>query len=249
MTLLRLVFIGFLVLFFSSSIGAQNSSQLEVGDSYDRYRTLETTLSSTLPDLKAACENLLKDLKDGTIESSLDSVKTQREALENLEAKLKQDESFNIIEDSLERIQGALGRAENALEKKKIAMAKLALQKTVLYTKILLESPVLKMTQTQIDLQEASIRIRNKDYNASAAYINSALGRIGGMQIEGDPALQQQMNQIKSDLALLHQQTILGQAQEEEAAHSIWKRMQDAQWNSMGNYYNLWSQTYHPWDQ
>jgi len=249
MTLLRVVFISFLVLILSPSLKAQNSSQLEVGDSYDRYRTLETTLSSTLPDLKAACENMLKDLKDGTIESSLDSVKAQRDTLEALETKLKQDESFSIIEDSLERIQGALGRAENALEKRKLSMAKMALQKTVLYTKILLESPVLKMTQTQIDLNEASVRIRNKDYNASAAYINSALGRIAGIQIEGDPVLQQQMNNIKTDLALLHQQTILGQAQEEEAAHSIWKRMQDAQWNSMGNYYNLWSQTYHPWDQ
>ncbi|MFO1520407.1 MAG: hypothetical protein U1F57_12225 [bacterium] len=161
---------------------------------------------------------------------------------------IRPDPNFDQVEDSFDRIKNSLLKAESALQKKNYAAARKALQQSDIYAKVLLESPVLHMTLAEIDLDQASLRIANKDYIASGLFLEKALDHIKALEVNDNPKLTSQINQIKNNIVVLHQQTILGKYKDELAGRSIWRQMRQAQVESMSHYYDMWSRTYHPWE-
>jgi hypothetical protein len=246
-TTLILIVFGLGIAFLPSK-GISQEKEIEAGTSQKRYQELETDLNQRLPDLKEQCESILKELSRKKIAPSLESVQNKITDLDSIITRLRKDPNFEAVVESLTQIRSSLSRAADSLERKNLSQAKIALKKSVIYTKVLLESPVLKMTQAEIDMDAASQRIHFGDYTSSGNYLDKAVANIGSMQIEGNPALQNELDRIKSDIVILHQQTILGKAKEEAASRSIWKRMHQAQVESLSHYYDMWSRSYHPWE-
>ncbi len=218
------------------------------GNPYVLYSDLDRTLSTNLPNLKEKLNSLLSDFKKGKTPPSLEEVKAINATLSHILERIRPDPNFDFIEKSLDEIRNSLSKAEGALQKKNLREAQRELQRSATHTKILLESPLLKMTEAEIDLDQASQRIINKDYVAAGLFLERALNHIQGLKFDGNPKLTAQLGQIRNNIVLVHQQTILGQYKDELANRAIWKQMRQAQVDSMSHYWDMWSNTYRTWD-
>lgn len=244
----RFIFLS--VTLFAFPLLAQNTptTDIQMVNPYGLYMDLNKAFSDNLPQFQQQLESVLKDLNKGKAPETLQWVKA---AVANLDAfidKIRPDPNFDQIEASFDKMKTALQQAEAALQKKNIPAAKRALQRADIMAKVLVESPVMKMTQAQIDLDQASRQIVQKDYVAAGMFIDQALTHIQDIKADNNPKLASALGSIKNDLVLLHQQAILGKAADAEKGRSIWKYMQQTQANSMSYYYDMWSSTYHPWD-
>ncbi len=239
--------LGFLTISFSSLIlGAENTS-LDLGSSYNRYSQVEQDLTKELPSLRDEVKTILKTLNQkGTLPENLKSLADDIVLLDSIVGRVREDPNFDEVEASLDQINNSLKQAQNAYRKNQLGQARALLKKSAIYTKILIESPLLKMTQAEIDMDQASTRIGNKDYVAAGLFINQALDHLQGMQIQGNMKLNDQLAQIKNKLVVLHQQTILGKYKDDQDSRSIWKNMRQVQVDSLSHYYDMWSNTYNP---
>ncbi len=238
--------LGLFLAFFSLNLSAQNAS-LNVGNSYYRYSQVEADLTKELPELRNEVKTVLQTLNQkGALPDDLKSLEDDMQTLDNILAKLRDDPNFDEIEESLDQINNSLKQAQIAYKSHQVEKAKTLLKKSAIYTKILIDSPLMKMTQAEIDMDQASLRIGNKDYIAAGSFINEALDHLQGIQIPSNDKLNQQITQIKSKLVVLHQQTMLGKAQDDKDSRSVWKNMRQVQVDSLSHYYDMWSNTYNP---
>lgn len=247
-----LIFVAafFVFIFSASPLRAQRSPQadIQMTNPYSLYLDLNKAFLENLPQFQQQLESILKDFNKGKAPETLQWVKGVLNNLDVLIDKIRPDPNFDQIEASFDKMKATLRQAEAALQKKNIAAAKKALQRADIMAKVFVESPVMKMTQAQIDLDQASRQIAQKDYVAAGMFINQALEHIQGINADNNPKLASALGSIKSDLVILHQQAIIGKAQDESKGRSIWQHMQQTQANSMSYYYDMWSSTYHPWD-
>lgn len=228
------------------SLQAQNAS-LNLGDSYYRYSQIEQDLTKELPSLRNEVNNILKAINQkGALTDDLKSLNDDIQALDATLSKLRDDPNFDSVETMLDQVNNSMKQAQDAYQKKQLDKAKALLKKAAVYTKILIDSPMMKMTQAQIDMDQASLRINAKDYVAAGSFINEALDHLQGIQIPGSDKINQQMTQIKNKLVVLHQQAMLGKAKDEQDSRSVWKNMKQVQVDSLSHYYDLWSDTYNP---
>lgn len=232
--------------FFSLTSQAQEAN-LALGNSYNRYSQVEQDLTKELPALKNEVNTILQNLnQSANLGADLKSLDDNIQSLTNTLSKLRDDPSFDSVEASLDQINNSLKQAQIAYQNKQMGKAKALLKKSAVYVKILIDSPLMKMTQAEIDMDQASLRIGSKDYVAAGLFINEALDHLSGIQIQGNAKLTDQINQIKNKLVVLHQQTILGKAQDDKDSRSVWKNMRQVQVDSLSHYYDMWSDTYNP---
>jgi len=123
--------------------------------------------------------------KKGALPDDLKSLEDDMQILDNILAKLREDPNFDEIKVSLDQINNSLKQAQVAYKNKQIEKAKILLKKSAIYTKILIESPLMKMTQAEIDMDQAALRVGSKDYVAAGSFINEALDHLQGIQIQG----------------------------------------------------------------
>ncbi len=226
------------------SLQAQTSS-LNLGDSYYRYSQIEQDLTKELPSLRDEVKTILQNLNQkGVLGNDLKSLNDDIQALDNTLSKLRDDPNFDQVETMLDQVNNSIKQAQDAYNKKQVDKAKVLLKKAAVYTKILIDSPMMKMTQAQIDMDQASLRINSKDYIAAGSFINQALDHVQGIQIQGNEKLNQQMAQIKNKLVVLHQQAMLGKYKDDQDSRSVWKNMRQVQVDSLSHYYDLWSDSY-----
>lgn len=226
--------------------GAQDSN-LALGNSYYRYSQVEQDLTKELPALRNEVKTVLQSFdQKGTLPENLKSLDDDMQSLTHTLSKLRDDPSFDSIESSLDQINNSLKQAQVAYQNKQLAKAKALLKKSAIYIKILVESPLMKITQAEIDMDQASMRIGSKDYIAAGSFINQALDHLQGIQIQGNDKLNQQLTQIKSKLVVIHQQAMLGKYKDDQDSRSVWKNMKQVQVDSLSHYYDMWSDTYNP---
>ena len=224
------------------------TSDIQTGNPYQYYSDINQVLSDKLPAFKEELEAMIKDFSKGKAPETLQWV---REKIANGDAsidRIRPDPNFDQIEDAWDKIKSGLTQAEAALQRKNYGAAKKALQRTDIMAKVLLESPVLKMTQAEIDLDQASQHLNNKDYIAAGMFLDQALTHIQGINIEKNPKLGSQLDGIKNQIVIAHQQVILGKYKADSDNRSIWRQMRQAQTASWSHYYDMWSNTYRPWD-
>ncbi len=213
---------------------------------YQLYSNVEQSLTSLLPELKEQLENLSKNLKNSS--QSFKSVKTNLSKLESISKQIQSEQNFQQIHSSIEKIKSLTDKANQLTKENKIKEAKQNLNQSILYTKILLKSPVLKMSEAQIDLDQANQRIERKDYIAAGMFLENSLTHLNEIKMD-DRKLAGQIQKIKRDITITHRQILLGKYKDELAKKSVWKRMRQTQVDSFSHYYDLWSQKYQPDDQ
>lgn len=232
------VFLGF--------VNAQDSD-LALGNSYYRYSQVEQDLTQELPALRDEIKTVLQSLdQKGNLPENLKTLDDDMQKLTTTLSKLRDDPSFDQVEASLDQINNSLKQAQVAYQNKQLAKSKALLKKSAVYVKILVDSPLMKMTQAEIDMDQASMRIGNKDYVAAGSFIDQALGHLQGIQIQGNEKLNQQLSQIKNKLVVIHQQAMLGKYKDDQDSRSVWKNMKQVQVDSLSHYYDMWSNTYNP---
>jgi len=205
---------------------------------YELYSNVEQSLTSMLPELKEQLEALSKNIKNSS--QSFKSIKTNLSKLEAISKKIQSEENFKQIHASIEKIKSLTDHANQLTKENKIAEAKRELNKSILYTKILLKSPVIKMSEAQIDLDQANQRIEKKDYIAAGLFLEKSLSDLNEIKMD-DPKLEQQIQKIKKDILITHRQIMLGKYKDNLATKSVWKRMRQTQVDSFSHYYDLWS--------
>ena len=230
----------------SGSAKTQTSS-LDLGNSYYRYSQVEQDLTKELPELRNEVKTLLQTLNQkGVLAYDLKSLDDDIQNLTNTLSKLSDDPSFDQIEVTLDQINNSLKQAQVAYKNKQLNKTKTLLKKSAIYIKILVDSPLMKMTQAEIDMDQASLRVGSKDYIAAGSFINQALDHLQGIQIQGNDKLNQQPSQVKSKLVVLHQQAMLGKYKDDQDSRSVWKNMRQVQVDSLAHYYDMWRNTYNP---
>jgi len=223
-------------------------SDITSGNPYQYYSDIDQALTTKLPDFQQQLEGVIKDFNKGKTPETLEWLKTTIAKGDAFIDRVRPDSNFDQLETSFDQIKNALVQAEAALQKKNYAAAKKALQRADVLTKVLLESPMLKMTQASIDLDQAGQRINNKDYIAAGMFLDHALDNLQGINIEKNPKLAAELDGIKNQIVITHQQVILGKYKADQDSRSIWKQMRQAQVESWSHYYDMWSNTYRPWD-
>jgi len=234
------------VLLATASLQAQTSN-LQLNNSYYRYSQIEQDLTKELPSLRDEVKGILQNLNQkGALSDDLKSLEDDIQTLDATLGKLRDDPNFDPVESSLDQINNSLKQAQIAYKNKQLDKTKALLKKAAVYTKVLIDSPVMKMTQAEIDMDQADLRITGKDYVAAGSFINQALDHLQGIQIQGNDKLNQQITQIKSKLVVLHQQAMLGKYKDDQDSRSVWKNMKQVQVDSLSHYYDMWSDTYNP---
>ncbi len=213
---------------------------------YQLYSNVEQSLTSMLPELKEQLESLSKNLKNSS--QSFKSIKTNLSKLESISKQIQSEQNFQQIHSSIEKIKSLTDKANQLTKENKIKEAKQNLNQSILYTKILLKSPVLKMSEAQIDLDQANQRIERKDYIAAGMFLENSLTHLNAIKIE-DRKLENQIQKIKKDIVITQHQISIGKYKNSLASKSVWKRMRQTQVDSFSHYYDLWSQKYQPEDQ
>lgn len=237
---------GLGALLLSAPLKAQNAN-LDLGSSYDRYSRVEQDLTKELPNLRNEVKTILQTLNQkGALADDLKSLDDNMQSLTNTLSKLRDDPSFDQIESSLDQINNSLKQAQVAYKNKQLAKAKTLLKKSAVYIKVLVDSPLMKMTQAEIDMDQASVRVGNKDYVAAGLFVNEALDHLQGINIQGNPKLNDQLTKVKSQLVVLHQQAMLGKYKDDKDSKAIWRNMKQVQVDSLSHYYDMWSNTYNP---
>jgi hypothetical protein len=231
-----------------AALALAQTSDIQAGNPYQYYADINQVLSDRLPAFKEELEQMIKDFNRGKAPETLDWV---RQKIANGDAfidKIRPDPNFDEIEASWDKLKAGLSQAETALKSKNYPAAIKALKRTDVMAKVLLESPMMKMTQAEIDVDQASQRLNNKDYIAAGMFLDQALTHLQGINIEKNPKLSAKIDSIKSQIVIAHQQVILGKAKTDQDSRSIWRQMRQAQVDSWSHYYDMWSNTYRPWD-
>ncbi len=239
-----ILFICLLGNLFSPNIFAEKA---EIESSpYQLYSNVEQSLTTLLPELKGELENLSKSLKNSS--QSFKSVKKDLTKLELISKQIQSEQNFREIHSSIEKIKSLTQKANQLTQENKIKEAKQSLNQSILYTEVLLKSPVLKMSEAQIDLDQANQRIGRKDYIAAGMFLEKSLLHLNEIEMD-DRKLAGQIQKIKRDITITHRRIQLGKYKDELAKKSVWKRMRQTQVDSFSHYYDLWSQKYQPDDQ
>jgi hypothetical protein len=235
---------------FSSALLAgpafSQNPEIQSGNPYQYYSDINQVLTDRLPAFKEELEGMIADFNKGKAPETLEWVKQKIANGDALIDRIRHDPNFDEVKDAWDKLKASLSQAETALKNKQYAAAKKALQRTDVIAKVLLESPFLKMTQAEIDLDQASLHLNNKDYIAAGMFLDEALNHLQGLNIEKNPKLSSKMESIKNQIVIAHQQVILGKYKVESDNRSIWRQMRQAQVDSWSHYYDMWSNTRRP---
>ncbi len=247
--LLKILPVWFL-LFFPVAIHAQGAkTEIEMGGpKMKQYIQVEEQVSQGLPDFLGKIQNAGMQLKKGKTNDSLNSLQDAQTELESSMKVLGEDKAYQEIKNNFVTVDNSLKNASDALKLGKRKMANQAIAKAYRYSRALSESPALKLTSAMVSLDVASQYIQSKNYSSADNFLNRAIGILG--QIENSPKIDtQEIQSVKNDVVVIHQQVVLGKLADEKPIKTVYDRMAIANTNMLYQYYDMWSKNDVVWEQ
>ncbi len=240
---------GFLFIFPLVSYAQGMKTEVQMGGpKMQQYIQVEGQVSQGLPDFLSKIQNAGIQLKKGKAAESLSSLNEAKADLENIMKVLGEDKAYQEIKNNFATVDDSLKNAIEALQGGKRKMATQAIAKAYRYGKALSESPTLKLTSTMVSLDVASQYIQNKNYSSAGTFLNRAIDTLG--QIENNPKIDmKEVQNLKNDIVLLHQQVVLGKLADEKPIKTVYDRMAIANTNMLYQYYDMWSKNDVVWEQ
>ncbi len=249
---------AFLLVFFLLNPGAQaqsnppqtNQEQSEIGVKLNdqQFSQVETQLEQGIPSILEQIKNIGDQVKLGNWEQAKQLLDQAKKDGQQVKRVLEQGPQYDEIESYVDKIREAMALTEQALgaRQKKPALQNLA--QAYKWAKAISESPVLKLTATEIALGQASQQILQRDYNAAGLFLQKAVDSIS--EVQQDPRVNSaELNKLKNDIILTQQQVVLGKLQDEKRLNRFVPGLAAARVNALNTYYTVWDRSNMPWDQ
>ncbi len=232
--------------------------QLAVAQSYETDISLnpevknlveiETNLNKRLEKLVRNLQNLANMTEKGDYLQARRLLLEMKKNIDHAERAVANQKSLTSLKKFLKSLENDLRTTNRALMKSNKKKALDALTDAYRRAQALkdADSPVFKLTSAEIALNQASQLISGKDYQNAALYLEQAINYITEIQTSG-PINTQQLNQLKSDIIVTHQQVVLGKLEDEKALGRFVPGLEAARYNTIHSYYDIWSRSDEPW--
>lgn len=227
---------------------SKSSSDVEMGSSTKSLLEVENKIQTGVPGFLDNIQDAQKLLKAGKWEESQAAIQQAQTELNQVADVIKSYSNFQEVDLGLKNIEMNLREANYALQRRRKVDANREIGEAYKTTKALADSPVLKLSAAKVSLGAANQEIINRNYANAGLLLQNAIDSLSALQ--DNPYInKQEINALKNDIVIAHQQVILGKMQNKNYMSQIYDRASAATSNSFYQYYDIWTRTNLPWDQ
>ncbi len=222
-------------------------SEVGMEPTMQKYVEVEQQLSQGLPMILEKIQETANMVKKNQFEEARAFGKQAIEEARVDEKIFTKDSHFKEIADYVDKMEDFLTEADNALINKQKSLALKKLSEAYRYTKVISESPVLKLAAAEIALGSASRMIVGRDYKSAGIFLQRAIDNITAVQ--QDPKVNsQELNALKNEIVITQQQVVLGKMQDEKRLKNFYPGLAAARVNTLNSYYSIWNRSTMPWE-
>jgi hypothetical protein len=218
-----------------------------MGLTMQKYTEIEAQLEQGMPMILEKIQETAALVKQNKFAEGRDLLRKAVEEARADEQIFTKESHYKEIANYIDKMEDALTQADQAMEKKQKKVALDQLARAYRMTKVIAESPVLKMVASEIALGQADRMIMNKDYDSAGIFLQRAVDNI--TQIQQDPRMNtQDLNKLKNDIIITQQQVVLGKMNDEKRLKNFYPGLAAARVNTLNTYYDVWNRSNVPWE-
>lgn len=245
-----LVFSGVMVLGVSgfAQEDKQNmKSDVGVGVTMQKYTEIQSRLEQGMPMILEKIQETANLVKQDKFAEGRVLLRSAVEEAREDEQIFTKESHYTEIANYIDKMEDALTLADQAMERRQKKAALDQLARAYRMTKVISESPVLKMVASEIALNQADRMIMNKDYNSAGIFLQRAVDNI--TEAQKDPRMNTpELNKLKNDIIITQQQVVLGKMQDEKRLQNFYPGLAAARVNTLNTYYDVWTRSNAPWE-
>jgi hypothetical protein len=231
---------------FSQDSAQGMTTDVGVGVTMQKYTEIESQLSQGMPMVLEKIQETANLVKQNKFAEGREFLKAALEEARSDERIFTKDSHFKEIADYVDKMEDALTLADQAMARGQRKAALDQLTKAYRMTKVIAESPVLKIVAAEIAVGQADRMIAAKDYNSAGIFLQRAIDNI--TQIQQDPRVNTpELNQLKNNIIITQKQVTLGQMQDERRLRNFYPGFAAARVNTLNTYYDVWTRSSAPW--
>ncbi len=233
---------------FNSPQSNRDSSEIGVNLNDQQFSQVETQLEQGIPNILEQIKNIGDQVKAGNWDQAKVLLEQAKKDGQQVKRVLEQGPQYDEIESYVDKIREAMALTDQAIISRQKRPALQNLAQAYKWAKAISESPVLKLTATEVALGQASQQILQRDYNAAGLFLQKAVDSIS--EVQQDPKVNSaELNKLKNDIILTQQQVVLGKLQDEKRLNRFVPGLAAARVNALNTYYTVWDRSNMPWDQ
>jgi hypothetical protein len=225
------------------------TSDVEMSSSAQPIIEAESQVQTGLPAFLVKIQQAQAMLRKNNWEGAQANIQQAKDALDITMVKLEKITTYEEVDLGLKHIELNLREALFALQHHRKADANREIGDAYKTTKALSVSPLLKLTTAKVSIGAANREILNKNYSNAGSLLQRAIDDLNALQ--GNSTVdQQEINSLKNDIVIAHQQVILGKKiSDKNYLNQLYDRASAASSNALYQYYDMWTRTTLPWDQ
>ena len=221
-------------------------SEVGMGITMKEYTEIETQLEQGMPLILEKIKGTGELVKKGQYEEGRAFLKKAIEEARAEEKIFSKESHYKEISEYVDKMEDALTRADQAMEKRQKQAAMTQLKRAYNMTKVIAKSPVLKMVAAEIALGQASRMIGQRNYSSAGIFLQRAIDNI--TTVQQDPKLNtDDLKKLKNDIIITQNQVVLGQMKDEKRLKSFYPGLAAARANTLNTYYSIWDRNNEPW--
>jgi hypothetical protein len=222
-------------------------TEVGVGVTMQKYTEIESQLEQGMPMILEKIQETANLVKQNKFQEGRDYLATAVKEARSDEKIFTKDSSYSEIANYVDKMEDALTLADEAMAKKQKQVALNQLTRAYRMTKVIAESPVLKMVASEVALNQADRLIMSKDYDSAGIFLQRAIDNITDAQ--KDPRMNtQELNKLKNDIIITQQQVVLGKMKDEKRLKNFYPGLAAARVNTLNTYYDIWTRSNVPWE-
>jgi hypothetical protein len=231
----------------TNKTGQGMKTDVGVGVTMQKYTEIESQLEAGMPMILEKIQDTANLVKQNKFQEGREYLANALKEARSDEKIFTKDSPYKEIADYVDKMGDALTLADHAManRQKKIALDQLA--RAYRMTKVISESPVLKMVASEVAINQADRLIMSKDYESAGIFLQRAVDNI--TEAEKDPRMNTpELNQLKNDIIITQQQVVLGKMKDEKRLKNFYPGLAAARVNTLNTYYDIWTRSNMPWE-
>ena len=226
--------------------GQGMKSDIGVGVTMQKYTEIQSQLEQGMPMILERIQDTANLVKQNKFQEGRDYLANALKEARTDEKIFTKDSSYTEIADYVDKMEDSLTLADQAManHQKKVALNQLA--KAYRMTKVISESPILKIVAADVALSQADRLVLSKDYQSAGIFLQRAVDNI--TEAEKDPRMNTaELNKLKNNIIITQQQVVLGQMKDERSIRNFRPGLAAAKVNTLNTYYDIWTRSDVPW--
>jgi len=245
--LVSFVYFGLIPVEGFSQGSEKMDTEVGVGMTMQKYTEIESQMAQGMPMILERIQETANLVKQNKYDEGRENLRKAVEEARSNEQVFTKESHYKEIADYVDKMEDALTLADQAMEKRQKKSALDQLAKAYRMTKVISESPVLKIVASEIALGQADRLIMSRDYNSAGIFLQRAIDNI--TLVQQDPRLNtQELNKIKNEIIITQQQVVLGKMQDEKRLKNFYPGLAAARVNTLNSYYDIWNRNNAPWE-